>query len=163
MQVTFFSAIMSIDKRRQDARRFDVALCCKSKAPRDAGILCGACEGRPKEKLSTKLMRYLGTLLSKRPAQVVVVLLWLGALAAGIVGTSQMKVKADVNDFIPEGSYLKVRYRFLLFGEIKQHFHCWHAAERRQVPVYGAVNLLCNADVGISVGQASSCRQQHQK
>lgn len=108
LQITFFAAIMCIDKRRQEARRFDVALCFKDKGPVDAGICCGACgAGRPHEKLSTKAMRYLGALLSKRPAQIVVVILWLGALAAGIVGTSQMRVNADVNDFIPDGSYLK--------------------------------------------------------
>ena len=99
---------MCIDKRRQEARRFDVALCFKDKGAADAGVCCGACgAGRPHEKVSTKAMRHLGTLLSKRPAQIVVILLWLGLLAAGIVGTSRMKVDPDVNDFIPEGSYLK--------------------------------------------------------
>ena len=37
----------------------------------------------------------------------VVVLTWLGLLAAGIYGTSQMRVEADVNNFISEGSYLR--------------------------------------------------------
>lgn len=103
---------MVIDTRRQDARRFDVALCFKSEAPRNNGILCGACgPGVPKERLSTKIMRYVADVLALPPIKVVVILLWLGLLAAGIVGTSRMKVDADVNDFIPEESYLRGFFR----------------------------------------------------
>lgn len=52
-------------------------------------------------------MRWLGKQYCKKPVKVVVVLVWLGLLAAGIYGTSQMTVEADVNNFIPEGSYLR--------------------------------------------------------
>ena len=39
--------------------------------------------------------------------QAVVVLAWLGLLAVGIAGAAQMRLEPDVNNFIPDGSYLK--------------------------------------------------------
>lgn len=39
--------------------------------------------------------------------------MYVGLLAAGIYGTSQMKVDADVADFIPANSYLRDWYRTL--------------------------------------------------
>lgn len=108
MQITFFAAVMCIDKRRQEARRLDVVLCFKSKGPANGGILCGACgAGVPKERFSIKAMRYLGHVLVLKPVKVAVLALWLGLLIAGIIGASRMRVDADVNDFIPDGSYLK--------------------------------------------------------
>lgn len=52
-------------------------------------------------------MRWLGAQYVKKPVKAVVIVTWLGILAAGIYGTSQMRVDADVNNFIPEGSYLR--------------------------------------------------------
>jgi Niemann-Pick C1 protein len=112
LQITLFAAIMCIDKRRQEARRLDVVLCFKSARPANGGILCGACgEGVPKEKISTKAMRYLGHVLVLKPVKVVVLAVWLGLLIAGIIGATRMRVDADVNDFIPDGSYLKDFYK----------------------------------------------------
>lgn len=39
--------------------------------------------------------------------QVAVVLAWLGLLAVGIAGAAQMRLEPDVNNFIPDGSYLQ--------------------------------------------------------
>lgn len=52
-------------------------------------------------------MHCVGGLLQKNSVKAVVLLVWLGMLSAGIHGTSQMRVDADVNDFIPTGSYLR--------------------------------------------------------
>lgn len=52
-------------------------------------------------------MKRFGGLLSKKPTKMVVIVLWLLFLVGGIIGTSQMKVDADVDDFIPSGSYLR--------------------------------------------------------
>jgi Niemann-Pick C1 protein len=99
---------MALEKRREDARRVDVFCCVKSSAPVDQGCCFGACgTGKPRERLSTKVMRGVAHVLSRNWCRVIVIIVWLGVLAAGIYGTSQMKVDADVNDFIPEGSYLK--------------------------------------------------------
>ena len=105
--MTFFASIMCLEARRQDARRMD--LCClKSRAPADQGCFCGLLgAGVPAERLSTRIMTWLGRQYATAAARVAVITLWLALLAAGIYGTSQMRVDADVNDFIPEGSYLR--------------------------------------------------------
>lgn len=41
MQITLFSAIMCIDKRRQERRAFDVAVCFNSTGQERAGYCCG--------------------------------------------------------------------------------------------------------------------------
>eukprot|EP00892_Ulva_mutabilis_P011135 jgi/Ulvmu1/8394/UM042_0101.1 len=106
LQVTFFSAIMCIDARRQRRRAVDMLCCIKSSLPENPGCCCGALK-RPRRRLSTKIMGWLGRQYPKAPVRWTVVVLWLVALGAGIYGTSQMRVDADVNDFIPEGSYLR--------------------------------------------------------
>lgn len=53
-------------------------------------------------------MKWLGRQYTKKPVKAVVVVMWLGLLAAGIYGSSQMYVDADVNNFLPEGSYTRV-------------------------------------------------------
>jgi hypothetical protein len=110
-QITFFAAIMCINKKREDARRLDVALCFKSKREPNGGACCGAFGGRPKERLSTVAMRWVGHMLSQKPVKAVVIVLWLALLGVGIAGTAQMRVEADVNDFIPDGSYLRCASR----------------------------------------------------
>ena len=108
LQVTFFAAIMSIDARRQSRRAFDMVCCVKSGGVENAGCFCGlAPKERCKKRPSAKLMGWLGRQYAKPAVRWSVVVLWLVALAAGIYGTSQMQVDADVNDFIPEGSYLR--------------------------------------------------------
>ena len=107
LQITLFAAIMCLNKRREAARRLDVVLCFKSKREPNGGAFCGACGPRPKQRPSTTVMRLLGHVLSLKPVKVVVIVLWLAALAVGIAGTAQMRVEADVNNFIPDGSYLR--------------------------------------------------------
>eukprot|EP00892_Ulva_mutabilis_P011134 jgi/Ulvmu1/8393/UM042_0100.1 len=106
LQVTFFSAIMCIDARRQRRRAVDILCCVESSMPENVGCCCGACK-RPRKRPSTKVMGWLGRQYPKAPVRWTVVIVWLVALAAGIYGTSQMRVDADVNNFIPEGSYLR--------------------------------------------------------
>lgn len=43
LQITFFAGIMAIDKRRQENRRLDVALCVTSGAEERVGYCCGSC------------------------------------------------------------------------------------------------------------------------
>lgn len=107
-QVTFFASIMCLEARRQAARRVDCICCITSSAPPDQGCCFGACgSGAPAERPSTRVMTWLGEKFSTPVARAVIIPLWFALLAAGIYGTSQMRVDADVNDFIPAGSYLK--------------------------------------------------------
>lgn len=107
-QVTFFASIMCLEARRQAGRRVDCLCCITDSHPADQGCFCGLFgEGRPKERLSTRVMTWLGRQYSTPQARAAIVLLWFGVLSAGIYGTSRMRVDADVNDFIPAGSYLK--------------------------------------------------------
>eukprot|EP00892_Ulva_mutabilis_P011129 jgi/Ulvmu1/8389/UM042_0096.1 len=108
LQVTFFASIMCLEVCRQDAHRVDVLCCITSAAPVDQGCFCGACgPGVPSMRLSTRVMAWLGRQYSSAPARAVVLGLWVVLLGAGIYGTTQMRVDADVNDFIPAGSYLR--------------------------------------------------------
>ena len=100
---------MALNQKREDARRLDVVLCFKSQsAEPNQGAFCGLCgAGKPKTKPSTKIMQWLAQLLARWPVKIAVIIAWLGLLAMGIAGTAQMRVEADVNNFIPDGSYLK--------------------------------------------------------
>lgn len=108
LQVTFFAGIMCLDARRQNRRAFDIACCITTSREPNPGCFCGACgKGKPKKRLSTKVMGWLGKQYSRAAVRWPIVVLWIVLLGAGIYGTSQMSVEADVNNFIPEGSYLK--------------------------------------------------------
>lgn len=63
MQITLFSSIMSIDKRRQDNRRLDVIFCIKSNGEERAGYLCGVF-GRGKDEGCVSMPCMLFMLLS---------------------------------------------------------------------------------------------------
>lgn len=52
-------------------------------------------------------MKNLGYLLQTPTAKVFVIVMYLGLLAGGIAGVAKIPVDADVNDFIPPGSYLE--------------------------------------------------------
>lgn len=58
-------------------------------------------------------MKWLGRQYTKSSVKGVVLSAYIGLLAAGIYGTSQMKVDADVADFIPANSYLRDWYSTL--------------------------------------------------
>ena len=70
-QVTFFAGIMTLDARRQAARRFDVIACFKDTKPVNSGACCGACgAGRPRKRVSTRAMEGLAKLLSYKAVKV---------------------------------------------------------------------------------------------
>lgn len=107
LQVTFFAAIMCIDARRQHRRAFDMICCAKSSGDPNPGCCCGLIKGRPKKRPSMRVMGWIGKQMARTPVRWMIVAVWALLLGAGIYGTSQMRVEADVNNFIPEGSYLK--------------------------------------------------------
>jgi hypothetical protein len=52
-------------------------------------------------------MRAVGHLYSRWPVKIAILVAWAALLAFGIFGASKMRVEADVNNFVPEGSYLR--------------------------------------------------------
>jgi hypothetical protein len=60
-----------------------------------------------------QVMGWLARQYVKKSVKAVLLILWLALLGATIYGSSKMKVDADVNDFIPEGSYLKESFAAL--------------------------------------------------
>lgn len=99
---------MCIDQRRVERRAADIMPCIGVNSSVNSGYCCGIF-GKPSHSdgYRMRVMHWVGTQYTKWPVKAVVLALWLGLLGAGIYGTSQMRVDADVNDFIPEGSYLK--------------------------------------------------------
>jgi hypothetical protein len=53
-----------------------------------------------------QVMSWLGKQYPRQPVQIAVLVLWAALLVVGIYGSSQMRVDADRDDFIPAGSYL---------------------------------------------------------
>lgn len=88
LQITFFAAIMCIDKRRQEKRRMDFAVCVPWTAQENAGYCCGVF-GRPtyKEGFRERAMTWLGTQYTKWSFKTVVIVMWLGLLSAGAPST----------------------------------------------------------------------------
>ena len=89
VQITFFAAIMCIDKRRQEKRKLDCLHCVTSTAPTNAGYCCGVF-GTPSstEGYRTRAMTWLGAQYSKKSVKAAVIALWLGVLAAGALWQS---------------------------------------------------------------------------
>lgn len=104
-QVTWFVAWLTMDEWRRAANRRDV-ICC-STVPKNACCLC--CAPRPDNR--TKMGRWMGETmggaLTKPSAKIATILFFAAIAAGGFAGCALMQIDADVNDFIPGGSYLK--------------------------------------------------------
>ena len=105
-QVTWFVACLTLDEWRRGANRRDCA-CCVAVAERRA--CCAACAPSPDGR--TRMGRWfgdaLGGALTKKPVKVAVLAAFAAIAAGGFAGCAQLQIDADVNDFIPGGSYLK--------------------------------------------------------
>ena len=104
-QVTWFVAWLTIDEWRRQSSRPD-CLCCM-KIP--ANACCACCNTRPngKTRMATFMGDTLGGALTKKPVKIFVIAFFAAIAAGGFAGCAMMKIEADVNDFIPPGSYIK--------------------------------------------------------
>ena len=104
-QVTWFVAWLTIDEWRRAAKRRDVA-CCFT-VPKGACCLC--CAPRPdgRTQMGRWMGESLGGFLTNPKAKMFVILAFAAISAGGFAGCALMQIDADVNDFIPGGSYLK--------------------------------------------------------
>lgn len=67
-----------------------------------------------------QVMSWLGRQYSKLPVKVAVMIVYLGVLAAGIYGTSQMRVDADIKGaFCFPSFYSATNLTVLVFGAIE--------------------------------------------
>ena len=104
-QTTWFVAWLAIDEWRRAGNRRDVA-CCLT-VPKDACCACCA----PREDGRTKMGRWIGDVLggalTDKKVKAGVLVAFAAVAAGGFAGCALMQIDADVNDFIPGGSYLK--------------------------------------------------------
>ena len=104
-QVTWFVAWLTVDEWRRASNRRDIA-CCLT-VPKEACCACCAPRADGRTKMGAWMGQTMGGALTK-PAVKYGVLAFFAAIAAGgFAGCAMMQIEADVNDFIPGGSYLK--------------------------------------------------------
>lgn len=104
-QVSWFVAWLTIDEWRRAASKSD-CLCCMT-VP--ANACCACCNAKPdgKTRMGAFMGDTLGGMLSKKPVKIAVIVLFAAVAGGGFAGCAKMEINADVNNFIPPGSYLK--------------------------------------------------------
>ena len=103
-QVTFFVACLALDEKRRDKSKGDCLFCLT--CPPEACCVC--CKPHKSQKsLLPRTLGAMGRRLQNRIVKIFVVCFFSAITIGGIIGSSKMKVDADVNNFIPDGSYLK--------------------------------------------------------
>ena len=103
-QVTFFTAFLTLDERRKANNKGDCFFCldCPPQA------CCRCCSPEKSEKsILQRGMGRLGSGLRHRVVKYSVLVFFTVITIMGIIGCVKMEVDADVNNFIPDGSYLK--------------------------------------------------------
>jgi predicted RND superfamily exporter protein len=104
-QVTWFVAWLTMDEWRRAANRRDVA-CCLT-VPKDACCVCCAPRADGRTKMGRWMGDTLGGALTDKKVKAGVLVAFAAVAAGGFAGCALMQIDADVNDFIPGGSYLK--------------------------------------------------------
>lgn len=103
--VTWFVAFLVLDERRRSRSQGDVICCFVTKNQ----ACCACCA--PREDKRTRMERAFGESLGGqlvKPWVKGAVCVGFAAIAVGgFIGCSQLEIDADVNDFIPAGSYVK--------------------------------------------------------
>eukprot|EP01025_Chloroclados_australasicus_P010600 TRINITY_DN1437_c0_g1_i3.p1 TRINITY_DN1437_c0_g1~~TRINITY_DN1437_c0_g1_i3.p1 ORF type:complete len:950 (+),score=108.56 TRINITY_DN1437_c0_g1_i3:595-3444(+) len=111
LQMTLFGGIFTYDSRRQKRGLYEVFCCwgvgsgCFPSDYQEAQP--DPCQCATPEQWLAYAMRGLGSILTTLPGKVIVILVYVGLLIGGIVGVAKIPVDADVNDFVPPGSYLE--------------------------------------------------------
>lgn len=102
-QVTFFAGWLVLDAWRMNSNRADVVMCIKF--DEDGGKCCDC--NNYNDNLLTLILNRIARFMSKTPVKVIVILTFVGVAAGGLAGIVNIEVDADVDDFIPTGSYLR--------------------------------------------------------
>lgn len=108
--VTFFSANLTLDARRQEANRKDCLCCVTSSAdPESLGpnVLCRCGTPCGKDPLwMHAVMRKTGEVLASRAGKVASIVVFSAIFIGGVAGIAQIKIQSDNNNFVPPDSYL---------------------------------------------------------
>ncbi|GMH39728.1 hypothetical protein BSKO_07626 [Bryopsis sp. KO-2023] len=97
-QVTFFAGWLAYDEKFRRANNRGDVICCFT-TPKTS--CCGA-----DDNILPRLMGAFGKMLAIPFVKIGVLLLFAAVAAVGLLGVTQIEVDADVDDFIPPGSYL---------------------------------------------------------
>ena len=123
LQITLFVAFMTLDRRRMEKNVSDVVCffhcseCLGSGESTSEEISNTSIQPIAVTKKTYSMTTFFGDglsrFLSNKAVKAFVVLFGLGLLAIGISGTVQIPVQADIDNFIPENSYLADWYNAL--------------------------------------------------
>ncbi|XP_026801631.3 NPC1-like intracellular cholesterol transporter 1 [Pangasianodon hypophthalmus] len=105
LQMTAFVALLSLDARRQDANRCEIACCVTVKKPRPS---------KPNEGFLLPLMRkYYAPVLLYPVSRILVILLFLCMFCASIFLMFHVKVGLDQELAMPSDSYMLTYFQYL--------------------------------------------------
>eukprot|EP00996_Jenningsia_fusiforme_P001768 NODE_262_length_2571_cov_16.693894_g240_i0.p1 GENE.NODE_262_length_2571_cov_16.693894_g240_i0~~NODE_262_length_2571_cov_16.693894_g240_i0.p1 ORF type:complete len:822 (+),score=177.04 NODE_262_length_2571_cov_16.693894_g240_i0:206-2467(+) len=111
LQSTFYVACLTLDARRQAARKMDMLCCVSAGSPNKE--CCGSSEpGSLRRFFKNKFSR----VILNKWVQVVIMLLTVGMFAACVYGTSELKLESSRSQFYLDGSSI------LNFEEAKDQF-----------------------------------------
>jgi len=118
-QVTFFTACLALDEQRKAKNQGDI-FCCLTCSPQ---ACCSCCNTKDEKSIMQRVLgKGLGGIITKKKVKYGVLSFFTALTVGGIIGATKMEVDADVNDFIPDGSYLKdyfsdLRTYFARYGD----------------------------------------------
>ncbi|XP_072538578.1 NPC1-like intracellular cholesterol transporter 1 [Salminus brasiliensis] len=105
LQMTAFVALLSLDARRQDGNRCDLACCIRVKSQRPS---------KPSQGFLLPFMeKYYAPALLSRISRIVVMVLFIFMFCASIFLTSQVKVGLDQELAMPSDSYMLTYFEYL--------------------------------------------------
>jgi predicted RND superfamily exporter protein len=103
--VTWFVAFLVLDERRRTRSQGDIICCFVTK--KEACCACCAPRADKRGRMEKAFGDGLGGALSKPMVKGFVCVFFAAIAVGGFIGCSQLEIDADVNDFIPAGSYVK--------------------------------------------------------
>jgi Niemann-Pick C1 protein len=136
-QVTFFTACLALDEQRKAKNQGDI-FCCLTCSPQ---ACCSCCNTKDEKSIMQRVLgKGLGGQITKKKVKYGVLSFFTALTVGGIIGATKMQVDADVNDFIPDGSYLKD-----YFSDLRTYF----ARYGDPVEIYttSSINLLADDSV----------------
>jgi len=102
LQVGFFTSILAFDASKKNGEN-----CCCCREPCAENKCCLGLTVTSTNSQENFVRKYVAEPMRSLPVKIGVLLVFSALTVCGIYGCTQIQVQADVNDFIPAGSYLK--------------------------------------------------------